>query len=388
MPAEPVLCSAPDCNHSFGSATGQALVALIELHSRTAHAPTTHATEPANTKAEKVRRPTITSQGNTEDWTYFHSRWQEYKAATKLTGADIIYQLLETCEESLRKDLHRTYGTLVGETEENVLKFINTLAIRPENVMVARVKLQNLRQDRDEPVRSFCARLRGQAAVCNYSKTKTCQCTQNVVVDYSDDMIRDSLIRGLEDDEIRLHILGQANQNMSLEETLQLAEAQECGKRSAGRLSQSTEIQNTTNAASSYRRRNNQTQQPNHSQPTHTQQQFNARNNQRLNQRNNRYNPPNATCSHCNEQGHGNGKSYFRRKKECPAFNHQCSRCNSLHHFEAVCQASQNQSHNAPHRNAAQNTAATANQDAVFEQFHNTGFFDAALSDRLCSADS
>ena len=113
--AEPVLCSAPDCHHSFGSATGQALVALIELHGRTAHAPPTPAaTEPANTKAEKVRRPTITSQGNTEDWTYFHSRWQEYKAATKLTGTDIVHQLLETCEESLRKDLHRTYGTLVS----------------------------------------------------------------------------------------------------------------------------------------------------------------------------------------------------------------------------------------------------------------------------------
>ena len=31
-------------------------------------------------------------------------------------------------------------------------------------------------------------------------------------------------------------------------------------------------------------------------------------------------------------------------------------------------------------------TAATANQYAVFKQFHNLGFFDAASSDHLCSS--
>jgi hypothetical protein len=33
---------------------------------------------------------------------------------------------------------------------------------------VARVTLHNMRQDRDEPVRSFCAHLRGQAGVCKF----------------------------------------------------------------------------------------------------------------------------------------------------------------------------------------------------------------------------
>ena len=115
---EPVLCSAPDCTHSFGTATGNALTALIELHARTAHPPTHHEAEPAaTTKAEKVRRPTITPQGTTEDWTYFTSRWKEYKAATKITGDDVVSQLLETCDETLRKDLYCTHGTLVGKTE-------------------------------------------------------------------------------------------------------------------------------------------------------------------------------------------------------------------------------------------------------------------------------
>ena len=78
--AAPVKCSAPGCNYEFGvDLDPTALVPLIELHARTAHPQAIAAApgEPA-TKAEKVRRPTITTQGTTEDWTYFYSRWQEY----------------------------------------------------------------------------------------------------------------------------------------------------------------------------------------------------------------------------------------------------------------------------------------------------------------------
>ena len=44
-------------------------------------------------------------------------------------------------------------------TEEAVLKAMRSLAVREENVMVARVTLNNMRQDRDETIRSFGARL-------------------------------------------------------------------------------------------------------------------------------------------------------------------------------------------------------------------------------------
>ena len=390
MAPDPIQCSAPDCNHNFGTATGGALERLIDLHARTAHPPEAPP-QANNVKAEKVRRPSITSQGTTEDWTYFKSRWEEYKAATKLAGEDLVYQLLETCEESLRKDLTRCYGTLVGETEANVLNFIKILAIRPENAMVNRVKLQNLHQERDEPMRSFVARLRGQAGACTFTKTKRCQCGQDVIVDFSEDMVRDSLVRGLEDEDIRLHLLGQANQDMTLEETLQLAEAQECGRRSASRLIQPAEPQATANATSNYnRRRNNaQVQQRNNTQPmqnpqpnqqrTNTQPNHNPQSYQQSNQRNNQSSNKNssARCSHCGQQGHGNGRSYHTRMKNCAAFNHQCAKCSRLHHFESSCRASQ-----LP---AQQYPASAINQDAVFQEFNNAGFFDAASSDPLCA---
>ena len=98
--------------------------------------------------------------------------------------------------------------------------------------MVARLHLQQMRQDRDEPARTFSARLKGQASVCQYNINCECGCQ----LSYSDQMVRDTLVVGLADDDIRLDVFGQANQEMSLDETIRFIEAKESGKRSTGRM--------------------------------------------------------------------------------------------------------------------------------------------------------
>ena len=131
-PPPPIPCSAPGCPHTFpGNLAPEVLVPLLTLHARTAH-PDTAATQvaaPSAAKVEKVRRPTISQAGTSEEWNYFCQRWSEYKIATKITGTDILVQLLECTEESLRKDLTRTYGTLTGQTEDYALQCIKCLGI-------------------------------------------------------------------------------------------------------------------------------------------------------------------------------------------------------------------------------------------------------------------
>ena len=115
--------------------------------------------------------------------------------------------------------------------------------------MVARVTLHNMRQDRDEPIRAYGARLRGQASVCKFTQ-KCTECETNV--DYTEAIIKDVLCRGLEDTEIQMDLLGDKNQDMTLEQILRFVEAKEAGKRSASRLLllQATD----TVTGSSYRR--------------------------------------------------------------------------------------------------------------------------------------
>ena len=108
-------------------------------------------------------------------------------------------------------------GSLTNRTAEETLAAIRTLAVREESPMVARAALYAMHQDRDEPVRTFAARARGQARTCKF--TQDCpQCS--TAVDFTDTMIRDVVTRGLDDQEIQQDLLGDRNQEPCLEEVI------------------------------------------------------------------------------------------------------------------------------------------------------------------------
>ena len=156
--------------------------------------------------------------------------------ATKVTDKDRTIQLLECCDDQLRKYVTRSIcmgRTLTDRPEEETLTLVRRLAGREENTVVAQVALHNMRQDRDDTVRSFSARIRGQAGVCKLFLPCP-DCSQTV--HYTAEVLRDVVIRGLEDPEIQLDLLGDKNQDMTFEEVLRVIEAKEAGKRSASRL--------------------------------------------------------------------------------------------------------------------------------------------------------
>ena len=224
-----VQCPVTDCNYVTEDVTPELVTALIKLHAVSHEQPVSSTAA----KPEKVKRPTVALAGSSEDWQYFITRWNEYKAATKINDEDIVLQLLECCEEPLRKDLTRNAGcSLSGETEQTVLQAIKNLAVIEENNMVARVRLHNMKQDHGESIRSFCARLRGLANVCDYRVA--CPKTGcDTMVNFTDIMLRDTVVRGIADLEIQSSLLGDRNQDMTLQEVLQFVEAKESGKHSS-----------------------------------------------------------------------------------------------------------------------------------------------------------
>ena len=208
-----IKCPAKDCNYVTEDIAPEAVATMIQLHASHHAQPSIPAAKP-----EKVKRPVISLAGSNEDWQYFITRWAEYKSATKIANEDIVLQLLECCEESLRRDLTRSAGgSLSDQSEADVLKAIKNLAVVAENTMVSRVRLYNMQQDHGETVRSFCARLRGLANVCDFKVA----CPGNdcdVSVDFTNIMLRDTLVRGISDIEIQSDLLGDRNQNMTLSE--------------------------------------------------------------------------------------------------------------------------------------------------------------------------
>ena len=243
-----VKCPIPACTFETDELDAVIVAALLTTHAMVHNAAPAAPAAPA-AKVERVKRPSVSSAGTSEDWMYFLLRWKDYVEATKVAGKELVIQLLECCDENLRRDLPRSAGgSLADKSKEDVLKAIRILAVREENTMVARVTLNNTTQDREETIRSFGARLRGQAGVCKFI-IKFQGCHQDV--NYTDAILRDILTRGLSDPEIQLDLLGDQNQNMTLEEVFKFVEAKEAGKRSASKL---LDTHGAEAASSSYRR--------------------------------------------------------------------------------------------------------------------------------------
>ena len=155
----------------------------------------------------------MSKETTSEDWDHFITKWDAYKTATGIADYDATLQLLECCEDSLRKDLHRSHSKIAMATEIDALAAIKTLAVKAENAMVSRMTLLTMTQEREEGVRSFAARLRDQDKVWKFSKN----CTHNPfeAVNYTDDIFRDALIRGLGDSDIQPDVLGHNDQDMT-----------------------------------------------------------------------------------------------------------------------------------------------------------------------------
>ena len=310
-----VECPIEDCDYTATHAEAAVVAAMLSVHA------TVHVAVPralgANTKMEKLKRPSVALAGTGEAWSYFITRWGEYKTGTKLVGPDIVIQLLECCEEELRKDLTRTAGkSLMSSDEKDVLTAMKALAIRAENTMVARVALSNMRQGHEEPIRSFYARIKGQADKCKYEMkcTKT-ECEQ--VNDFTEEIIRNVIARGIADQEIQLDLLGEKNQDMPLKDMIEYIEAKESGKRSASRL---LDPQSTDAISSSYRRGK--------------QQDVRNRGGARPEKPKAK---PKGVCIYCGEVGHGKTPLWHTRRTECPAYGKKCQKCGRQNHLDEAC---------------------------------------------------
>ena len=159
-------CPFPQCTYETDNVEDSLAAVLISVHSNGTHTTTTQATA----KAEKVKRPSLSLAGSSEEWSYFLTRWKDYTEATKIKGKDEVPQLLECCDEQLRRDVTRNAGgSLANQNIDKVMKAIKKLAVKEEDAMVARMKLHNVHQDHEETIRSFCARARGQASICKFT---------------------------------------------------------------------------------------------------------------------------------------------------------------------------------------------------------------------------
>ena len=281
----PRRCEFQDCTWSYDDSDIKTYLELLGRHCDAKHAKPVDNSE-RNTKAEKAKRPELAAEVSDEDWNYFLSRWERYKKATKITGEEIITQLLECCCDQLRRDHHRTF--LSGENDEEGLtevklkEQLKQIAVQKRNLLVNRFKVFKLKQDRGEPVRKFAGRVRSLASVSGYSVK-----SGGTDVSYTEAVIRDQVVFGLADMEIQRDVLAHEDAGDTLEKLLTFVEGKESGQTSQGLMSGVP-----GNIAG--------------------------------------VGPTLSKCRYC-------GESHPRGKANCKAPDHQCSKCKKTGHFEFRC---------------------------------------------------
>ena len=146
-----VDCPYDGCTWKSAELRDDLALETLKMHRDDRHRPTPPT--PPNTTPTSTNRktkvnyqpPSIAAAGTGEDWKYFLTRWEEYIAATGVTGEERVLALLECCDDELRKDVTRNAGKSLAQTpEDEVLRAIKLLAVRDENVMVARHELFNM----------------------------------------------------------------------------------------------------------------------------------------------------------------------------------------------------------------------------------------------------
>ena len=186
-------------------------------------------------KPDKVRRPELKKGISEDKFLHYQRQWVRYKRATGIADEQTIRdQLLSSCSEELAEDMENLYGEqLDTKTESELLSKMHQLAVVSQNHLVNVVRLRSMMQDNDESVRSYLARLKGAANVCNL--TVSCTCPTASTVSYADQEILHCLVKGLADEDIRRQVLGVVDV-MDLDTTVKFIEAKESGRKAGAFL--------------------------------------------------------------------------------------------------------------------------------------------------------
>ena len=225
-----IQCPIAECPYSTEDVDAAVAAALLVIHNNVHVSAPNNANAATRQRAPKIERPRVSAGSSEEIWNTFITRWAMFKRGTGLTGAEAAQHLFHCCEDDLGDALLKAHPDAVTGNEDELLKKIKKMAVIPVAVCVRRAELMSMRQDHGENARAFYAKVKGKAATCSYSAgCSSDTCTQ--VIDFTDIMVKDVVVAGLVDEEVKKDVLGWSDlDGKSLEETITFIEAKEMAR--------------------------------------------------------------------------------------------------------------------------------------------------------------
>jgi len=194
-----VYCPAPGCTYRTEDLPAEVVVTLLNIHALEHSRP--------QIPASKLNRPTVDIGIDEETWNSFVRRWETFKLGSGISEDAAPTQLFQCASESLGDLLLKSDPRLTLRPTENVLMVMKSMAVIPVARGVNRAELFQMKQSNDEPIRTFAARVRGKAETCSFTTTTKCKCGHDVQAEYTEEVIRDVLLAGIADVDIRREAL-------------------------------------------------------------------------------------------------------------------------------------------------------------------------------------
>ena len=286
----------------------------LQMHDRNAHSQnSTPVPSVSQVKSKlKIDPPRINVGASPEEWDSFKRQWAMYKQGTLLDTTQIATALFYCCSNDLRQDIMCDIRSDIANLpEKDLLAEIKRLAVKEENILVHRMKLGKMTQTPGTGIRTFLANLRGQAALCQFTaKCKEEGCSH--IFDYSNEIIKDNLIRGISDPEILSDLLGDTKCDRTLEEVVQFIAQKEQGKATRSVVGDSAGFIHHPPRSS---RKSSEGPQA----------QINPQNEQQ------------GKCWACAGPSHGQKNDRTTRARKCPAWAATCGKCKIMGHYTKCC---------------------------------------------------
>ena len=205
-------CPVPDCDYSTEVASEAIVIALLTAHTTIhTHPQGPSISEPRAARGPKLDRPKVDVGISAEEWNVFERRWAVFLRGSEIDNHSAPLQLFQCAGDSLSSALLKMEPNIANTNLNELLQMMRSLAVIPVATGVLRSELISMQQKREEPFRSFCARVRGKAETCSYTASHHCRCGLQTQFDFTDHMIRDVLVAGIYDTDIRREVLGTDN---------------------------------------------------------------------------------------------------------------------------------------------------------------------------------
>ena len=237
-----VIVKCPLCPYQTEDVEGNVVTALLNLHAMS------HSQQAPAPVPPKLERPRIDVGVEEEVWNNFMRRWEAFRVGSGINATAAPMQLFQCATGALGDLVLKSDPDIHNKNIATVISVMRSFSVIPVATGVRRAELMQLRQAPDETFRSFAAKVQGKAETCAFHTSTKCTCGLEVTADYTTATVKDVLLAGIADLDIRREALSLKDiHKLSINDVISFVEDREMARNA-------TPVTNSLSALSSYRK--------------------------------------------------------------------------------------------------------------------------------------